>query len=474
MAYSNNIITDPVSISDVQAAVSHTSGDLGTLITEGEINKWARYKPISLAYIQRLSYSQIANAKFGLVPAVNTQLAKKSDTSESGSSIVANTTELENVLNANADWTYIKPSGGSSSPYRLTDFYAPSDKDSGWGYYPLTPQPMSNVGDWGMKLKDIINCANDTTITHVSGGSTNTNWKVTDNVGYPIYSFLTFRFGEGTYDNVNGADVRAIALNELLGVASSNQYWRLVVAVQVPSSGTLTFMRMFSSRYSFIEAQATSGSGVPRLILPAISTNQFLCWQIKEYADYLYNLNGTDVLGNKKLTVSNPTFSLPACLCLVKDMYLDTVARSSGSGTWEKCRLSNASSVYSVPSSISRISLIITDDYHWSDSQTEAYSLVTISAEPTGQYAQMGEETWKRQPIVNLVLRQNTSSTKTVYYRVTYTYVTGYNGSVPTITTGTVSGSVALSNSASSFVVQSLAGGPGLTVGEKKQSTSPL
>ena len=179
MAYSNNIITDPVSISDVQAAVSHTSGDLGTLITEGEINKWARYKPISLAHIPRLSYSQIANAKFGLVPALNTQLATKSDTSESGSSIVANTTELENVLNANADWMYIKPSGGSSSPYRLTDFYAPSDKDSGWGYYSLTPQPMSNVGDWGMKLKDIINCANDTTITHVSGGSTNTNWKLT-------------------------------------------------------------------------------------------------------------------------------------------------------------------------------------------------------------------------------------------------------------------------------------------------------
>ena len=46
MAYSNNIITDPVSISDVQAAVSHTSGDLATLITAGTINMWAKYKPV--------------------------------------------------------------------------------------------------------------------------------------------------------------------------------------------------------------------------------------------------------------------------------------------------------------------------------------------------------------------------------------------------------------------------------------------
>lgn len=45
MAYTNHIISAPVSISDVQAAVGHTSGDLATLILEGIINKWAKYKP---------------------------------------------------------------------------------------------------------------------------------------------------------------------------------------------------------------------------------------------------------------------------------------------------------------------------------------------------------------------------------------------------------------------------------------------
>ena len=474
MAYSNNIITDPVSISDVQAAVAHSSGDLATLITEGEINKWARFKPISVAYIPRLIYSQIANAKFGLTPAENTTLVMKSDSSVSGASIVASKAELETVLNANKDWNYTKPSGGSSSPYRLTDFYAPADRDPGWGYCSTTDQPLSGIGSWGLKLSDIISVRDDIGINHTSGSAVY-NWKLNDPHSYPVYSTLRFRFGDSSYDNINGADVRAILLNELLGV-TNNENWRLVIAVQVPVGGSLSFMRMFASRYTFIDTQAIHSSEEAKYILPALSTNQQLCYFIAEYANYLYNLNGTDVLGNIKLTQSHPTFILPACVCLVKDMYLDTVTRSIGSGTWERCRLNNVSKVYSPPASASRFNIVVTDNYHWSDSETEAYELVTISVEPNGQYAQFGEETWKRHPINELRLKQNTASTKTIYYRIVYIYITGYNGNTPITTTRTITGNVTLSNSISSFVNLFLAAGPSLQIipNDCVLSTSPL
>ena len=472
MGYST-YITKPVSISDVQSALVSQHQDLDKLCKSIDINKWSRFKPISVASIQRLTYSQIANAKFGLTPAVNSQLAKKSDSGVSGASVVASAAELETVLNANKDWDYTKPSGGASSPYRLTDFYAPADNDGGFGYCPTTEQPLGGIGTWGLKLSDIIAVRDSTAISHTSGSATY-NWKLNENVGFPIYSALKFRFGNGTYDNIGGADVRGILLNELLGVTGSNQHWRLVIAVQVPIGGSLSFMRMFASRYTFVDTQAIGNSSEPKYILPALSTNQQLCYYITEYANYLYNLNGTDVLGNIKLTQSNPTFSLPACLCVVKDMYLDTVTRSSGSGTWERCRLNNVSTVYSPPSPTSRFNIVVTDNYHWSDSQTEAYELITAYVHPTGQYAQLGEETWKRQPINELKLVQNVASTKTVYYRIVYTYITGYNGNTPTTITNTNSGSITLSNSASSFVSKSLAAGPALQTTSVTLSTSPL
>ena len=472
MGYSDaqGYITKPVSVSDVQGALGDTSTDLGTLCTSNNINKWAKFKPIKYASVERLTYEQIAGAHFGLDPAENKTLAKKSDSGVSGASVVSSSTDLENVLNANKDWTYIIPSGGSASPYRLTDFYAPANRDNGYGYCGTTKQPISDVGSWLLNLSDIRKCANSTNITHTSGSATY-NWKLNDPNNLPVYQRLSLRFGEGTYDATGNVDPRVIPFNELLGVIGSGERWRLAIATQVPVGGSYTFMRLFCSRYTFVDSQALGNSSEPQYFLPAISTNQYLCSLISDYANYLYNLNGTDILGNIKLTQSHPTFSLPACLCVVKDMYLDTVARSSGSGTWERCRLNNASVVYSAPSSVSRITIEVTDDYHWSDSETEAYSVVSISQIATGQYAHMGGVP---HAIYDIRIVQTKASTKTIYYRVTYDYLSGYNGSTAIISTNTVSGSVQLSNSASSFVNKSIGGGPDVTIRSKTQSTTPI
>lgn len=465
MGYANAIVYSPVGIHDVQRALSVSSNDLGTLCTHININKWAKFKPVRVANVGRLSYSEVGNAKFGLVPALNTMLGTYGD--GSGGTVVTSSTVLENILNANLDWTYDRPTGGTNSPYRLTDFYAPADNDGGYGYYHNTPQPMSGVSDWGLNLSDINACAGGS-IPYTAGATTSA-WKVGVNssIAAPVYSRLSFRFGSSSYDNVGGMDVRAIPLNDLLGLMETAEYWRLAIAVQVPVNGAFQTMRFFSSRWSFLDAHEQSNS--PSLVLPCLSTNQTLCQYISNYASYLMSVSGTDIIGNRQTSSASPTFRLPACLCLVKSMFLDR-----DGGTKNHCKIGGESLLYSTPSAMSRFEIIVTDDVNYSG--TDAYKLAIISNVSTGNYAQMGEESWKRHEIRAAVLQQKEYAmpNTTLYYRVTYSYVAGYRGNTPVIITSTEGGEVTLATSGNTLVSKSLAAGPSLTIDSQTLSTSPL
>ena len=479
MSYSGGIIRGGgsyggVSINDVRQALSDGSCDLGTLCTSSKINKWAKYKPIRVAgIIRRLTYTEIANAKFGLVPILNTTLYKKSDTSDSGASVVASAEELESVLSSNQQWTYNQPRGKSNKePYRLTDWAQPADNDSGYGYYHLTPPPIENVGPMSVNLSLIKSCAENTAISSASGSHLY-DWQLNDNNNTsPLYSNLAFRFGEATQYNVNGADTRAISLHEILGMTNS-EYWRLAVATQVPIGSSLSYMRLFTSKYTFYDTQGVSDTTKrAQCLMPSMGTNQYLCQMIVNYANYLYNNNvSSDVIGNKRLTVTDPTFKLPAILCVVKNMYMDGISRSGSSTPYTHCHLKSESSVYSAPAIISRFEIVVTDDVHYSSSETQAYSLISISTVGTGTYAQFGEATYTRVYINQLVMKQlkHVSSDTTVYYKVTYSYVTGFNGSTPIVASNTINGSVTLTSETDSYEI-SLAGGPGLGITSKQQS----
>ena len=55
MPYNNNerMIVAPVSIRDVQIATGCGDNDLGTLITNANINMWARFKPVRYPSVVR-------------------------------------------------------------------------------------------------------------------------------------------------------------------------------------------------------------------------------------------------------------------------------------------------------------------------------------------------------------------------------------------------------------------------------------
>ena len=133
MAHTSTTITAPVSFSDVNAVLGTSHTDLGTMCKDSNIKMWSKYKPVVLATINTTGQFDYTNNKWktsatwwkgttgtcGLVPKTLTKVTDVTSYCSGG-------------LNG---WSYTKPSGGSSSPYRLTDFA---------GYYHSAVAPISS------------------------------------------------------------------------------------------------------------------------------------------------------------------------------------------------------------------------------------------------------------------------------------------------------------------------------------------
>ena len=127
MANSNGIITAPVSFVDVNHVLGTSHTDLGALCKDVNINKFARYKPIRSSVIGLLTEADRRAANHGIqVP----------DTSISSQK---NLTAIQDA--AGNDWEYVKPNGGSNSPYRLHDF-GNTVSLTGEGYYHNAVPPI--------------------------------------------------------------------------------------------------------------------------------------------------------------------------------------------------------------------------------------------------------------------------------------------------------------------------------------------
>ena len=131
MAYSNGMITAPVSIQDVRQTLGNSSTDLGTLCKASQINMWAKFKPIYHSEVGLLKNSQRQNSghsvsgyaiSWGIMkPAVSSWL---------------DYIDTSNGVVKSGAWGYDRPQGGTASPYRLADFVEISDSGvvTGNGY----------------------------------------------------------------------------------------------------------------------------------------------------------------------------------------------------------------------------------------------------------------------------------------------------------------------------------------------------
>jgi hypothetical protein len=110
----------------VQIATGCGDNDLGTLITNANINMWARFKPVRYPSVGLITDAQRASVNHGIsIP-----------TPETGTSVTS-----QKVIDAAAkygDWAYLKPTGGASQPFRLADFANTISQ----GYYHAAQPPI--------------------------------------------------------------------------------------------------------------------------------------------------------------------------------------------------------------------------------------------------------------------------------------------------------------------------------------------
>lgn len=146
MPYSNNIITAPVSIKDIQDALGISSNDLATLVNSDKINIWAKFKPVHLLNrwhtTDQWNYDNNrwkTEEELGdIIPWFHGSPDGTSSIStyglipfESGSieTIVAKYNEIDiqsDSYDAYNGWRYNRPkgkmTGNNVSPYRMQDF----------------------------------------------------------------------------------------------------------------------------------------------------------------------------------------------------------------------------------------------------------------------------------------------------------------------------------------------------------------
>lgn len=105
-----------VSIEDVRQVLGESSYDVGTLCLSSKIDKWARYKPLNYPALFSNNGGKGINDSFGLSPI--TVSGGTSTTNDTG----AMSQIIQMIIANGGDWTYDRPKGGESSPYRLVDF----------------------------------------------------------------------------------------------------------------------------------------------------------------------------------------------------------------------------------------------------------------------------------------------------------------------------------------------------------------
>lgn len=139
-----------ISIGDIQAVLGSSANDIGQLIANGLINKWAKYKPVKKA---GLDFPNERNADFTWKTSATWWKAYDGQcglTFETFPSLGTNTMSTSNtffhdLLAGDLGWGYERPSGGIGQyPYRFFDFLY---------YSHYAPKPVTGVYD-NLRLYD--------------------------------------------------------------------------------------------------------------------------------------------------------------------------------------------------------------------------------------------------------------------------------------------------------------------------------
>jgi hypothetical protein len=90
-----------ITTSMVASAIGAATNDVGRLCTHPNVNKWSKWKPVRFNSVSPITQAQLASVNFGITPPTPSN-------------------DYTTVMDTK--WGYSRPTGGLSSPYRLSDF----------------------------------------------------------------------------------------------------------------------------------------------------------------------------------------------------------------------------------------------------------------------------------------------------------------------------------------------------------------
>ena len=205
-----NRLVSPISLNDVNSLLGTSYDDVGKLIRNANFALWAKYKPFSMAgKYSGVTDNDVIAGNCGLVsPTISSTIEEtKSKT-----------------------WTYNRPTGGSSSPYRLHDFN---------GYY-----DDADIND-KYSANKTVNLPNDasgnviisTTVTHsdysigIEDISALSDYYLAIEINYTDYSGNTInRFMTSSEKIGNGSNSITIPVNYLPILSDGETYQYYVFA----------------------------------------------------------------------------------------------------------------------------------------------------------------------------------------------------------------------------------------------------
>ena len=390
MSVNNGKITPPISIDDVKSVLGEPSNDLATLCKSANINKLARYKPISIAKLFNITEYDRANCRYGLDFTSNSILTTNF---RRGSSFSLSVCSLTDVLNASSEWIYTRPRGGSSSPYRLGDFV--NNETLNDGYNAKTSAPLGGFTNGVIGLDSYKTRSLSTSSGKTDSSALNVSLEGTS----LLYTSFKCRWaGSDLYSQswqaigMVGSDV--IPINNILDI--NDGYYRLGLVVKGVSNW---YLCVSSSTFKEVNANAERQTSSPRWICPNLMSNTKLIDEVLEQME------------------SRGEYYATAVPCIVKNAII------SVNGLVCTTKLQSDGVIYCAPEGKSFFALQI--------KKTAVYTVhFTISTYTTKQMVNVGNgESWNNYPIqgFNIVFDGNGVLTQdyTIEALISFTYQSG-------------------------------------------------
>lgn len=380
MSLNNGIISAPVSIDDVKRVLGKSSNDLATLCKADNINKWAKYKPIKLSKLFDITEKDRISAKYGLSFTKNAVLTTMF---QRASVISQSSYSLDSIIKAASAWTYIKPTGGANSPYRLEDFIN-VDFPRYNGYDKSTLPPLGNFNYSNIGL-DVYNNGSVSTLSS-SYDSTAANINLTGTA--LLYTNFSCRWAgtdniSQSWQSIGMVSSNVIPINNILD--ANDGYYRLGLVIQAYSNWYLV---VSSSTFKELNKDTNKQNNAPRWICPNFMSNTVCLYEINQH------LNNRD------------KFTAKAIPCIVKNAMISVNGNSSNT------KLQSDGEIFCAPEG--GISIGIT--FVKTLSPVIHFNVISWF---TGQYVNIGSgESWNNFPLYGLGIEFDGSGTLPKTYNV--------------------------------------------------------